>query len=139
MCIKKIEYEEPIKPIDAANNIINFYKKAKQEILLKSIIYAEYLIDDEELKKEYFYIRKLKIVSAFLHNLPILFNNDNKKMKKFLEKNRIPSRVYENILTNLVITIQTNNDFNDINDINDIYESDTLNTIKNYICDIILI
>jgi hypothetical protein len=140
---KKSSY---IEPSIGSQNIINLYKKADKDIVIKAIQVAQNFIDDVELKKEYYYIRKLVIVSSFLRNLPILFNGNYVDMKKFLDRNKLPTNVYDMIYKyNNKIDTPINKYPNvNIEDIADIDKSDeniinSLNTIKSYIYDIILI
>lgn len=132
-------------PSHSSENIINLYKKANRDIVVKSIYVAQKFMDDEELNKEYHYIRKLIIVSAFLRNLPLLFDGNYDKMKKFLDKNRLPSNVYDMIYKyNHKIDTQINKYLNYNNQILEIdkseeYITNVLSTIKGYIYDIILI
>ena len=140
---KKSSY---IEPSIGSQNIINLYKKADKDIVISSIQVAQNFIDDETLKKEYYYIRKLIIVSAFLRNLPILFNGNYVDMKKFLDRNKLPTNVYD-MIYKYNNKIETSiNKYPKINteDIADIDKSDeniinALSTIRSYIYDIILI
>ena len=140
---KKSSY---IEPSIGSQNIINLYKKADKDIVISSIQVAQNFIDDETLKKEYYYIRKLIIVSAFLRELPVLFNGNYVDMKKFLDRNKLPTNVYDMIYkyNNKIDT--PINKYPKINteDIADIDKSDeniinALSTIRSYIYDIILI
>lgn len=135
-----------IEPSICAKNIINLYKKADKNILLQAIHIAQNFIDDEELKKEYYYVRKLIIVSAFLRDMPKLFNKNYVEMKNFLDKNRLPSNVYDMIYKyNNKIDTQINKyAIINIDDIAEIDKSEeyiinSLSTIRSYIYDIILI
>jgi len=140
---KKSSY---IEPSIGSQNIINLYKKADKDFVISSIQVAQNFIDDETLKKEYYYIRKLIIVSAFLRNLPILFNGNYVDMKKFLDRNKLPTNVYD-MIYKYNNKIETSiNKYPKINteDIADIDKSDeniinALSTIRSYIYDIILI
>lgn len=142
---KKIKYIEPSK---CSENLIKLYFNAEREFTLNSIIIANKFMNDEELKKEYFYLRKLIIVSAFLKDLPKLFDGDYNKMKIFLEKNRIPQNVYLNIYnSNNNKECILNKYINILDDIieksnietSDSYIGNSLHTMKSYIYDIILI
>lgn len=135
-----------IEPSICAENIINLYKKADKNILLQAIHMAQNFIDDEELKKEYYYVRKLIIVSAFLRDMPKLFNKNYVEMKNFLDKNRLPSNVYDMIYKyNNKIDTQINKyTIINIDDIAEIDKSEeyiinSLSTIRSFIYDIILI
>lgn len=135
-----------IEPSICSENIINLYKKADKNILLQAIHMAQNFIDDKELKKEYYYIRKLIIVSAFLRNLPDLFDGNYIKMKDFLYKNRLPSNIYDMIYkyNNKIETSISKYQNINIDDLAEIEKSDeniinSLSTIKAYIYDIILI
>jgi hypothetical protein len=140
---KKSSY---IEPSIGSQNIINLYKKADKDIVISSIQVAQNFIDDETLKKEYYYIRKLIIVSAFLRELPVLFNGNYVDMKKFLDRNKLPTNVYD-MIYKYNNKIETSiNKYPKINteDIADIDKSDeniinALSTIRSYIYDIILI
>ena len=68
---KEIRYIEPSVRVD---NIINFFSKADKEFIIRSSKFVHEFIENEELKKEYHYIRKVIIVAAFLKDLPKLFN-----------------------------------------------------------------
>jgi hypothetical protein len=146
---KEIRYIEPSVRVD---NIINFFSKADKEFITRSSKFAHEFIENEELKKEYHYIRKVIIVAAFLKDLPKLFNNDYDKMKLFLNTNKIPPSIYniiynyhnkkDNKKDNQLIKYKINMD--NIDNIDDIYDKDeyiknSLNTIRSYIYDIILI
>ena len=97
-------------------------------------------IKNEELKKEFYYIRKLIIVSVFLKDLPLLFNGNYDKMKLFLHKNRIPSIIYNNIYDYHNKKDNPISKYNIISiDNNEINQIEKLNIIKGYIDDIILI
>jgi hypothetical protein len=135
-----------IEPSIGSQNIINLYKKADKDFVISSFQVAQNFIDDEELKKEYYYIRKLIIVSAFLRELPELFNKNYVDMKKFLDKNRLPPNVYDMIIKyNNKIDTPINKYPNvKMEDIIDIDKSDeniinALSIIRSYIYDIILI
>ena len=73
LCHSKQKYVEPSV---GSESIIKLYLKADRDLVIKSVIGALNVIDNEELKKEYHYIRKLIIVSVFLKYLPKIFNND---------------------------------------------------------------
>lgn len=143
-CISKKQIY--IEPSICAENIINLYKKADKNILLQAIHIAHKFMDDEELKKEYYYIRKLIIVSAFLRDMPKLFDENYIKMKNFLDKNRLPSNVYDmiykynnNIDTHInKYSIINNDDIAEI-DKSEEYIINSISTIRSYIYDIILI
>lgn len=133
-------------PSEGSENVINLYKKANNDMIVKSICIAQKFMDDEELKKEYHYIRKLIIVSAFLRNLPELFDKNYVKMKKFLDINRLPTNVYDMIYkyNNKIETSISKYPTINIDDIAEIDKSEenianVLYTIKGYIYDIILI
>ena len=132
-----------IEPSVGSNNIINLYMKVNKELQIKSLKDVFNAIENEELKKEYYYIRKLIIVSIFLKDLPTIFNNDYNKMKQFLENNRIPSNIYNNIynyhnnIDNSIHKYITNENVNTNIDENNIINS--LNLMRGYIYDIILI
>lgn len=138
-----------VEPSIGSQNIINLYCKnikTNKNIIIRSIQVAHNFINDLELKKEFYYIRKLVIVSAFLRDLPILFNGNYVEMKKFLYKNRLPANIYDIIYKyNNKIDTPINKYINiNIEDIKDIDNSDesiynSLNIIKGYIYDIILI
>jgi len=134
---KKSSY---IEPSIGSQNIINLICLANNEFILKSIKNAEKVINNEELKKEFYYIRKLIIVSEFLKDLPELFNGNYDKMKLFLYKNRIPSIIYNNIYDyhNIKDNTVSKSNIISIND-NKINQIEKLNIIKGYIYDIILI
>ena len=137
----KIKFAKP----DYANNIIELYKKIDKESMVKAITFFNELNNNEELKEEYYYLRKIIIVTSFLIFLPKLFNDNFTDMKLFLEQNKIPSYVYNNIynycnkkdskigkyIDNFSNKEQKNIDNNNI--------EKTLLNIKCYIYDIILI
>ena len=143
-----------ISPNDAAENIIKYMLKNKnknyankaESITLRSIFVARQYIIDEEYNGEYHYIRKIIIISAFLRDLPLLFNNDYKKMGKFLNDNRMPAKILDNIClynSNKVCPIIKYREKN-IGDLIDLQKSEEymkkcLYEIKNIMIDIILI
>ena len=114
-CKLWVSYEKIWQPVNdfvgydkhLFNELIKYFKEHNydweninyqiHDIVIKSIISALNVIGNEELKKEYHYIRKLIIVSIFLKHLPLLFNNDYIKMKKFLYQNKLPTNIYDNI------------------------------------------
>ena len=134
---KKSSY---IEPSIGSQNIINLICSANNDFILKSIKNSEKVINNEELKKEFYYIRKLIIVSVFLKDLPELFNGNFDKMKLFLHNNRIPLIIYNNIYDYHNKKDNPISKYNIISiDDNEINQIEKLNIIKGYIYDIILI
>ena len=137
----KIKFAKP----DLASNIIKLYTQIDKELMVKAIRIFSELNNNEELKEEYYYLRKIIIVTSFLIFLPKLFNDNFTDMKLFLEQNKIPSFVYNNIYNycnkedskiRKYIDNFNNKEQKNIDDIN--IEKSLLN-IKCYIYDIILI
>lgn len=132
-------------PSEGSENVINLYKKADKKLIIRSLHIAQKFMDDEELKKEYHYVRKLIIVSAFLREMPEIFHKNYEKMKIFLDINRLPSNVYDMIYKyNNKLDTQINKYLNSDIEILDIDNSEenitnSLNIIRSYIYDIILI